>query len=523
MPIHRTVTRRLAAACLAVAGLLAVAAGPVSALEPPRPLPGYHPAFVTETDQHPWRDCLWASAAMLLDKWTNGDVTRTHQQLRALSGDTQGGSTFADLHVAFAKLGFNVPGNLAGDRPTWHQLLSALRHGAGAVVLGDYGQLPRWYGRWDYWFWKGGPVDAAGPGARAHAPAAKGKPKTKVKMRPDNHAIYVERYDPRRGRVWVMDPLARGDWRGEWMPVSALKRFAWSSAGRVYAVLSPTAAPAPFSGVKLLDPAVDLSATAVTASWAVRAPRGWHWKGADAHVSSATAASALEAAAQSALVAPGVTTVAAPARPVASVGGQRLHATAALPTAPGAYTAALTLTDRRFGRLVVASAPVAVFIPGTLRATMRLSALDDVLTAGGSVRINLSVANAGETTWADAAGADGDTAGAALRTARPHDTRVTAHWILLDVPSSDAAVAAADGAAPADDATPAPVTLLRAPLDPGQLSRFRGELTVPTTPGRWALVIDVEDSVLGSFAALGSAPAVDVFEVVPPRGIEPVD
>ena len=521
MPIDRPVTRRLAAACLAVAGLLAIAAGPVSALEPPRPLPGYHPAFATETDQHPWRDCLWASAAMLLDKWTNGGVIRTHQQLRALSGDTQGGSTFADLHVAFAKLGFNVPGNLAGDRPTWHQLLSALRHGAGAVVLGDYSQLPRWYGRWDYSFWKGGPVEKAGKGAKARA-AATGKPKGKVKMRPDNHAMYVERYDPRRGRVWVMDPLAPAGWRGEWMPVSALKRFAWSSGGRVFAVLSPTAAAAPFSGVKLLDPAVDQSDTTVSASWAVRAPRGWHWKGADAHVTIATAASALEAAAASALVDQGVTTAAAPAKPVATAGGHRIHATAALPTTPGAYTAALALTDRRFGRLVVASTPVAVFIPGTLRATMRLSTLDDVLTAGGSVRINLSVANAGETTWADAAGADGETT-AALRTARQQDTRVTAHWILLDAQPSDGAVAAGDGAAPAGDTAPAPVTLLRVPLDPGQLSRFRGELNVPTTPGRWALVVDVEDSVVGSFAALGSAPAVDVFEVVPPRGIEPVD
>ena len=57
----------------------------------------------------------------------------------------------------------------------------------------------------------------------------------------------------------------------------------------------------------------------------------------------------------------------------------------------------------------------------------------------------------------------------------------------------------------------------------GQRARFRGELNVPTTPGRWALVVDVEDSVVGSFAARGSAPAVDVFEVVPPRGIEPID
>lgn len=159
MSLDRSVSRRLAAACLALAALLTVASGPVSALEPPRPLPGYRPAFVTETDEHPWTDCLWASAAMLLDKWTNGDVTRTHQQLRALSRDRKGGSTFKDLAVAFDKLGFHTPSNLGGSRLTWHELLKRLRQGAGAVVLGDYSHLPRWYGRWDYGFWKGGPLD----------------------------------------------------------------------------------------------------------------------------------------------------------------------------------------------------------------------------------------------------------------------------------------------------------------------------------------------------------------------------
>ena len=54
MPIVRPSIRHVAAACLAVASLLAIA-GPVAALEPPRPLPGHRPAFVTETDEHPWK------------------------------------------------------------------------------------------------------------------------------------------------------------------------------------------------------------------------------------------------------------------------------------------------------------------------------------------------------------------------------------------------------------------------------------------------------------------------------------
>src|SRR5215203_3562127 len=100
--------RVLAAACLVVGTLLAALPGPAAALEPPRPLPGYRPAFVTETDTRPWTDCLWASGAMLLDKWTNGDVRVGRRQLRTASGDLHGGSQFRDMKVAFARYGFKL-------------------------------------------------------------------------------------------------------------------------------------------------------------------------------------------------------------------------------------------------------------------------------------------------------------------------------------------------------------------------------------------------------------------------------
>ena len=89
-PVRATLiarARAAAVALLAAASLLTALPAPAAALEPPRPLPGYRPAFVTETDTRPWTDCLWASGAMLLDKWTNGDVRVTRQQLRAASGD----------------------------------------------------------------------------------------------------------------------------------------------------------------------------------------------------------------------------------------------------------------------------------------------------------------------------------------------------------------------------------------------------------------------------------------------------
>ena len=264
MPIARS-ARSLATACLVLVTLLGVAPRPAAALEPPRPLPGYRPEFVTETDTRPWVDCLWASAAMLLDKWTNGDVRVTHGKLRRLSGD-RGGSSFEDLQVAFRKLGFDLPLDASGDSTlTWGQLLGRLRKGAGR---GRAGRL------------------------RRHAPLVRpvGSRFWRKTGKKDNHAVYVERYDRKRGRVWLMDPLARGDWKGEWISVSALRRFAWFKRGRVAAVTTPTAAPAPFAGVVAGQPKVGLSDAAVTATWRLRTPQGWAWPGGDIHVSIAPAA-----------------------------------------------------------------------------------------------------------------------------------------------------------------------------------------------------------------------------------------
>ena len=237
MPIVRRPLRASPTAPLLVAMLLGLAPSPAAALEPPRPLPGYRPAFVTETDERPMNDCLWASAAMLIDKWTNGDIHPTHQRLRSLSRDPRGGSNFDDLKVAYRKLGINLKFSPdGGDRITFTGLLRRLGNGAGAVVLGDDAKLPRWYGRWDYGFWK--------------------MTKKERKKHPsrDNHAVYVERYDRRHGRVWLMDPLARGAWKGEWISIWALRKFAWSSGGALFAAVTPTAKAAPFAHVTTSGP-----------------------------------------------------------------------------------------------------------------------------------------------------------------------------------------------------------------------------------------------------------------------------
>ena len=481
MPITRS-ARTLATACLVLVLLLGVAPRPAAALEPPRPLPGYRPEFVTETDTRPWVDCLWASAAMLLDKWTNGDVQVTHGKLRRLSGD-RGGSSFEDLQVAFRKLGFDVPVDASGDSTlTWSQLLGRLRKGAGAVVLGDYGDMPRRYGRWDRGFWRKTGED-------------------------DNHAVYVERYDRKHHRVWIMDPLARGNWHGEWISVAALRRFAWVKGARVAAVTTPTAAPAPFAGVAAEQPQVELSATTMTTTWKLRARKGWAWKGGDVHVSIQAAADPIAAAIAAAEVNPRTATAPAPEAPVAEVTGHTLRLSAALPTAPGAYVGNLSLTDRRLGKTFVASEPVGVFVPGARRATLRLNVLKKVLIAGDKVRINMSVTNSGEESWADAPASDTDPRDVQVRA-----THVVATWVRLGPPAA--------GEAPAEPAAvPIVVELAKVPLAPGALARVRQTLVVPSQPGRWALVMGIEDDVAGSYAALGSAPAVALFEIVTPPAV----
>jgi hypothetical protein len=485
MPITRP-ARTLAAACLVLVTLFGMAPRPAAALEPPRPLPDHRPTFVTETDTRPFIDCLWASAAMLLDKWTNGNLRVTHGELRRLAGD-RGGSSLEDLQVAFRRLGFGIALDARGNSTlTWGALLARLGRGAGAVVLGDESHLPRWYGRWDYQFWQ----------------------KTGKK---DNHAVYIERYDRRRGRVWLMDPLARGAWQGEWISVSALRRFAWFRHGYVAAVTTPTARAAPFAGVIATWAQVGISETAVTATWRLRTPRRWTYPGADVRASITPASDPIAAAIATAQLDSRATADPAPKRPVAGVSHGTLRISAALPMEPGAYVARLTMTDRRFGRRVVTSEPVAVFVPGDRRATLRLSAHEHFLDAGESVRVHLSVANTGLTTWGETIPPDadgGDVREGATRAIRERATRVTATWVRLD-PSTAGETA---------ETAQLTVELGRVPLRPGALVRISESLEVPGQVGRWALVLDVVDDLEGSFAARGSAPAVAIFEVVAPRG-----
>ena len=138
--------------------------------------------------------------------------------MRRSSGDRVGGSRFADLARAISRQygwrpKFSPDG---GERLTWNDLLERLSSGGGAVLAGDYGRLGAPFTRWDR--------------AYAHDPKAGG------------HALYVERYDEANKRIWLMDPLGRDGYNGEWAPVERVHAFVWKRNGLVFAM--PTAAPA---------------------------------------------------------------------------------------------------------------------------------------------------------------------------------------------------------------------------------------------------------------------------------------
>ncbi len=474
----------LASLALAATLLLATLPAPASALEPPRPLPAYRPAFVTEVDGGAVEDCLWASSAMLLDKWSNGSVTVTRQQLRRLSGDHRGGSNFGNVRTAFDKLGFVLRYSPdGGDRMTWQTLLNRLASGAGAVVLGDYSALPRRFARWDPKFWRN----------------------TGEK---DNHAMYLDRYDPRTGRVRLMDPLALAGWTGEWISARTLRKFVWQSGGAVFAATTPTAKPAPFAGIRLAPPTVAADSTAIRVEWQItKATRGWKAPGLDIHPTIEPVSGADRRPGDPIVVAaPAASSTSPAAAPLAaprvSVTKGRLLLGIPTPTAPGAYRVSATLTERRFGHTVAAAAPRIVYVPGErwaeYSAPTRL-----VAEAGATVGFAVVVTNRGTIPWtAKLAGGMPSTESIV----EPH-TRVVATWI--PTPADPRAAA---------EMVPAPqsVVLGTVPLRVGATVVLQAQIELPTAPGRWTLLVDVVDDVVGSYAALGSAPALITVDVSVP-------
>ncbi len=294
-----------------------------------------------------------------------------------------------------------------------------------------------------------------------------------------------------------MDPLGRPGWKGEWISVAALRRFAWTTRGGALSVaVTPTAKAAPYAKVTIAKPTISTTSRTLTADFGLRTPRKWAFPGADVKAAFTRADDPLLAAALSMPVGRvPAAKAAAPKKPIAGFRGKTLRVTAGLPAKAGAYRATLTLTDRRFGRLVARIGNVAVFVPGPRRATLTLFVRDETIEGGKPADVSVYVVNTGTETWAERGpGVSPQAEPSAIR-----GTHVVARWIRLGVP--------------ADAPAPPPVSLGAVPLAPGGVATIRTKLLAPASPGAWALVVDVVDDVDGSFASLGSAPAVRAVEV----------
>lgn len=471
--------RTFGALVLAIAFLLP-AAVPAVAREPHRPLPNYHPDFVTQREGGAsTADCLWASASMLVEKWTAGRITISKDRLRRMSGDMKKGSNFDDLAPVMRKLGLSGKWSPeGGDYVTWAGLRDRIRKGGGAILLGDYHDLPRYYGRWAPKFWK-----------------KKGKK--------DNHAIYLDRYDGRTDRFWVMDPLAPAGWKGEWIPARYLRAFAWTTGGGgVWAMLTPTAKRAPFSGVKLAAPQASIRQGRLRIEWDVRkAPKRWKLPRVKVLTRVERIKNPVALAITDVLSAP----LGQPkkGKPTArySKKSKTIAASMKLPTTPGAYEIALSLGERRFGRTVAKSSTI-VYVPGERRGSILVKE-SGAATAGGRLELEATIMNTGSRDWSDP---EWLTTAAAARLQERRDTVVRASWKPIDAGEGDE-----------DAPAPPSADVLDVPLKAGQVTQATLHIDAPRTPGRWLLTLDIADEIVGSFAASGSAPRTLVVMVVDGR------
>ena len=456
-----------------------------TAAMPDRPLPGYRPAFISETvARPPWRDCVWATGAMLLDKWTAGRTTVGFRELHVLGGGHHS-SDLADLQQAYARLGIPLAYSPdGGEFTTWRELLVRLEKGGGAILLGDYSKLPRYYGRFDPQFWRN-------------------------EASSDDHALYLDGYDSARRRVWVMDPLAPPGWKGEWIPVTDLVRYAWHTpGGGLWVAMTPAAEPAPFAGVSIGQPAAAVASGNLIVSWPILdAPKDWTLANTNASTSITILRSGVVAPGPEVLVMPSVVdstnaVFSEPGTaPVADPAGQRIAsstvasiasavvASLPMPTSAGAYSVSAKLVEQRFGATVATAGPYVLYVMGDRKAFIAVDASPRSATVGQAMAVTGYVLNQGTDSWAD----PDPIAGIPMEAFAARNTEVVAHWL-----TTDPALA---------PYSPPPVTVEAVPLSQGSMAVIDILVAPPPQPGRWALVLDVADD-RGSFARAGSPPVI---------------
>lgn len=448
---------------------------------PPPPVGDYTPRHVSQRRDN----CVWAAGQMLLDKWTHGDVRVDQGRLRRMARDRKGGSTLVDLARGVArttgiKLRFS-PG--FGDSMAWWQLLDRLEHDGGAVLLGEYGRLPDHYTRWS-------PRFAA--------------------RRNSGHAVYVERYDRARGRVWLMDPLDSGDHPGEWIGVDALRRFATVDGDLVMAAATPArheprTAPLTDHAYRLGPPQVPtIAISGSTVPVRVRLSIAGGFPKPAAHRFIARWDPIVEPPA-SVTAKPRVTTdsdraseTADPPEPTLAhtasapdrAGGDGFAASLPVPATPGRYRVTIGLAEPGRETASRELAPVEVEVLGPYAASWAVPAGVEVI-AESPFSLKVAITNIGTVDWRPAPGA--------LEDPRPPDGVQTVLVLTWRSPAG----------------RQIPAAEVPVELAPGETAHLQVELGAPPDAGPWQLLADIVNVAHGSLAATGQDLPVVAVEVVP--------
>jgi hypothetical protein len=428
---------------------------------------GYTPRFVWQRHDN----CLWAAGTMLVDKWSHGRIRTNQWELRRASGDKKGGSSLNDLRKGFARaigVKLAIPG--WGGSIRWWQLLDRLEHGGGAVLIGEYNRMPAHFSRWS-------PSYAA--------------------RKESSHAVYVERYDRKNGRVWIMDPLGPGGWPGEWIPVEDLHRFADIRKGVVLAVTTtprrkPTTAPLIDQAYKLGAPSAPglvIAGRSLAVSVPLRVTDGFP----------RPAGHRFEATWRPTEEAPRTTPAITRSKAVKS-GNGAFRAAVAVPSQPGLYRVDLSLRPAGGRSPARAVGAVEVLVVGPYAATLAM-ATGEVQAIGSRVPVTLRVANVGSIDWRG-------TATSAAATSPPAVP-------LADAPAMLSLVWRTSGQ---PDAPGARIPLA---LAPGDRLDATFKILPPPTAGDWRLEATIGHPVLGAMPDLLDGPPVVVGFIEP--GDDPTD
>ncbi len=444
------------------------------------------------TPQRVWqmkKNCVWAAGEMLLDKWTHGAVRVSQSVLRRASHDKKGGSSLYDLSRGIAAVtGIHIPFSPGyGDTMAWWQLLDRLEHGGGAVLIGEYRDLPAHYTRW----------------GRAFA-----------NRRNTSHAVYIQTYDRVHGRVWLMDPLADGDYPGEWISVKALHRFATIEDGKVMAAATPArnhpqTAPLTDRAYRLTGPRLSgapVAGSTIRVQVGLAITEGFpapaahrvvaHWVPIVPPPAPASTRSRVvfDTARSPSAILPPIPVEAATASDPDRAGRHGFSASLPVPTVPGRYRVTLGLAEIGHRTVARSFKTMTVEVVAPYAATFVAPKRAAVVT-GQAFSLKVTVANVGTVDWR--------TPLVPTEGSRPVVPATQTHLVLTWRSALGDVVPAAQ---------------VPAEIAPGHSAQLVVPLVAPPDAGAWTLDVDLANLVEGAMSSTGrDVPSIPV--VVTPKAL----